>query len=802
MQKFGSSRFIFILFLSLFFTSAGLEGQGRWNSYYSFNTCFDVEETDRFVVGATPLGLIYFHKETASISVKNKVNGLSDTGISTIASFPEINALMVGYQNGNMDVVKGDRVTNLPDLKIENMTGSKQINHFSYHEGRVFCSTDFGILEIDVENNEIASTFIIGDDASSLKVYKTLVDGNFIYAATSAGILRADLEQGGLTFYENWKLFSNTTATFCDLEHFGDGIVAMQGEPGSICSLRLFRNEEVISRGDFTKFRNLSATDDELLVVTQKRIHWLDQDFNVTRETEDVDTGEEDLYQPAYRDALISSEGTFWLADGGGGLMYETSSEIFNRVLPAGPYSNTSYTTTQAGDDLWVIHGGFGNLYNNANIPAAVSVQKDGWWQYFNRNNTEKLKGSRDVINVDVNPLNKNQIFVSSWGNGVFEFRKNDDGDILLRNHFIEGNSRLQNVSGTPADRYTRIWGLTFDKDGNLFMSNSEVENSIVVYNTRDSIWHAYDYGGLSIEYNKIGEILIDNNGYKWLYVVRGGAKGIFVFDDRETIDDQRDDRYRGMKKTVDDKDERNAGQLKLWDENGEEITNVILSFAKDQNGYLWFGTDKGVVVQYNPSRIFEVAQPAFTRVKVSRGDGSGLADYLLEEEKVTCIAVDQANRKYFGTESAGVFLVSEDGTRTIEHFNVSNSPLPSNNIYDIHIDDKNGEVFFSTDKGLISYMGDAVEGESTFGFVYAYPNPVRPGYEGPITITGLVDRTNVKITDTAGNLVYETVSLGGNAIWNGQNLWGESVEPGIYVVFLSSPDGSKSAYTKIAIVK
>ncbi|MFW5754291.1 MAG: two-component regulator propeller domain-containing protein, partial [Marinilabiliaceae bacterium] len=797
MQNSRVSRFICLLLFSIFLFSAGLKGQGRWNSYYSYEACFDVEETDRFVVGATTLGLIYFHKETASISVKNKVNGLSDTGISAIASVPKKNILMVGYKNGNVDVIKGDQVTNIPDLKIENMTGSKQINHFLYDQGRVFCSTDFGIVEIDVENNEIASTFIIGDDARSLKVYKTLVDGDFIYAATSDGVLRADLEQGGLTFYENWDLFSHATGTYCDFERFGDGIVAMRGEPGSTCSLELFRDEEVIEGGDFKKFRNLSLSGDELLVVSQNQVQWLDHELLATRKIDDVDTGEEEPYRPGYRDALLSTDGTLWISDHSGGLMYEASSATFNRVLPAGPYSNTVYTTTKSGNDLWVIHGGFGSLYNNANIPIGVSVKKEGRWQYFHKDNTEELDGPRnvirDVINVDVNPLNKNQVFVASWGNGVFEFRKGEEGDISLRNHFIEENSGLQNVPGTPADRYTRIWGLTFDQDGNLFMSNSEVENSIVVYDTQDSIWHGYDYGGLAFDYNKIGEILIDNNGYKWLYLVHGAGKGIFVFDDRGTIEDQRDDRYRGMKKQADDQDARNAGQLKLWDENGEEITNVILSFAKDKYGYVWFGTDKGVVVQYNPSRVFDVARPAFTRVKVGREDGSGLADYLLEEEKVTCIAVDQANRKYFGTESAGVFLVSEDGTQTIEHFHMSNSPLPSNNIYDIHVDDESGEVFFSTDKGLIGYMGEAVEGASSFGLVYAYPNPVRPGYDGPITITGLVDRTNVKITDTAGNLVYETVSLGGNAIWNGKNLWGERVEPGIYIVFLSSPDGSRS---------
>jgi len=802
MQNIRSHIFFYLVAFFAFLTTVGLEGQDRWKSYYSYKKCFEIEETNRFVVGATPLGLIYFHKETASISVKNKVNGLSDTGISTITYLPAINSLMVGYQNGNLDLVRDDKVTNIPDLKIESMTGSKRINHILYHNERVFCSTDFGILEIDINKKEIASTFIIGDEASSLIVYKTIVDQGYLFAATSSGVYRADLDEGRLTFYEEWELYSDDSDTYCDIERFSNGIVAMRGEPGSTASLELYRNNEVLDGGTYKKFNKLRLLDNHLLVISRNRIHWMDPDLSVFRTIEEVDQGGEDLYLPNYRDAFKASDGTFWFSDYDNGLMYEASGHVFHRVLPHGPYSNTVYSTAYSGKELWFMHGGFGALYDNAHIPAAVSVSRDGWWQSFNRNNTDEFKGARDAINAAVNPNNKNQVFVASWGHGLFEFRENQNENIYLRNHFKEGNSALQNVPGTPADRVTRIWGLAFDEGGHLYMSNSEVESSIVVYDTVDSTWHAYDYGSLSFEYNKNAEILIDDYGYKWLYIVGGSSKGIFVFDDRGTLSNQSDDRYRGRKRPADDQDGRNAGQMKLWDENGEEITNNIYSFAKDKNGYIWIGTDKGVVVQYNPSRVFDVTRPSFTRVKVSRNDGSGLADYLLGEEKVSAVAVDQANRKYFGTENAGVFLVSEDGTKTINHFNANNSPLPSDNISNITINDESGEIFFTTDEGVISYMGDAVKGNETFDFVYAYPNPVRPGYEGPITITGLVDRTNVKITDTSGNLVYETISLGGNAVWNGENLWGEKVEPGVYVVFLSSPEGDQSAYTKIAIIR
>jgi ligand-binding sensor domain-containing protein len=332
-------------------------------------------------------------------------------------------------------------------------------------------------------------------------------------------------------------------------------------------------------------------------------------------------------------------------------------------------------------------------------------------------------------------------------------------------------------------------------------MNNSDVQRGIVVYDKKNNIWYHIDSGVLAQGYQKVGEILIDDQGYKWMPIV-SGEKGLFIFDDNGTISNPSDDRYRSRVPVEKNNDIKNAGALELWDENGEQLTEIIYCLAKDKNGYIWIGTDIGILVQYDPYNIFNIETPVFTRIKVPRNDGSGLADYLLENQEVTAIAVDNANRKYCGTGKSGIYLISEEGTKTVKHFTSANSPLPSDNIVSINIDENNGKVYIATDKGLISFQGDAVKGESTFSDVYVYPNPVRPGYEGNMTITGLIDQTNVKITDTAGNLVYETISLGGNALWNGKNLWGQKVKPGIYIVFLTSPNGSQSESTKIAIIR
>jgi hypothetical protein len=175
-----------------------------------------------------------------------------------------------------------------------------------------------------------------------------------------------------------------------------------------------------------------------------------------------------------------------------------------------------------------------------------------------------------------------------------------------------------------------------------------------------------------------------------------------------------------------------------------------------------------------------------------------GAFQYLLETEVVTAITVDGANRKWIGTENAGVFLFSADGQEQLLHFTAENSPLFSNNIYAITIDGKTGQVYIGTDKGLLSYQGDAVEGEEECSDVEVYPNPVSSGYAGPIAIKGVAANSTVKITDVSGNLVFETQALGGQAVWYGANLSGERVSTGVYLVFAMDQEGEETCTAKL----
>jgi hypothetical protein len=177
-----------------------------------------------------------------------------------------------------------------------------------------------------------------------------------------------------------------------------------------------------------------------------------------------------------------------------------------------------------------------------------------------------------------------------------------------------------------------------------------------------------------------------------------------------------------------------------------------------------------------------------------------GYVENLLENEIVNCITVDGANRKWIGTANSGVYLISSDGTRELMHFNTDNSPLLSNTIKSIAINGESGEVFFGTNRGIISYKNTATDPDSEFEEVIAYPNPVRSNYSGVIAIKGLVKNCDVRITDIAGNLIYATKSLGGQAIWDGNNFDGRKASTGVYLVYCSNPDGSQRFVTKILI--
>ena len=301
----------------------------------------------------------------------------------------------------------------------------------------------------------------------------------------------------------------------------------------------------------------------------------------------------------------------------------------------------------------------------------------------------------------------------------------------------------------------------------------------------KDGNWINLDYPDMQNKQYTEQIILCKHSSSKWVIVPK--TSFVFAFNTNNTLENMSDDQTRKFS-TFSDQD------------NKQIDGNDFICAAEDRNGQLWIGTNRGPIVLNNPDNFMQ-SDFRCTRIKIPRNDGTNAADLLLNDENIQYIAVDGANRKWIATQSSGVYLVSEDGLETIHHFNMDNSILPSNNVLSIAINKTTGEVFFGTERGLVSYRSDATEPKEDFSNVYAFPNPVRPDYTGVITITGLQERSLVKITDTTGNLIYQDYSEGGQMVWNGLNRNGDRVKTGVYLVFASSSNGKEGVVTKILIV-
>lgn len=770
-------------------------GANGWQDHFSYRQSFALAETPAAIYAATRLGLVVYNKADQALTTLNKINGLSDYGISSLAYSQEQNTLVIAYENGNIDLLTQEKIYNINDLKIKQLSGSKAINHILPEGTRAYLSTDFGILVVNLQRREIESTYYIGDQATDLKVNQMTADADYLYAATGQGIKRASKTASDLPIYSAWKTISPNTNNYSSIETSAGHVFASEGEKGASNILWWLNDTQNTNLGSLSAFSEWTKAGDSFLAVTGTALYYYNDQGQRTGQ---LGLPANHPLAPAFRSAYVDSKGNIWVADFNNGLLVYKD-EAWMQLLPDGPLSNKAHSLRFSGDKLWVVPGGLTSAWNNANTASSISVLMPDGWKTLHTQNSPLLQNSKDLLSITPHPQNPDQVYISSWGSGLFQVEA-DGSEAEVSRHFLTPENGLVNIFENNS-RYVRVATSAFDNKGMLWMTNSEVASSLVAYFPEEDRWQRYSYGALS-DNQGMAPMLATSNGDMWLSVYRGDAKGLFIWNDNGTPESQSDDYYRSAVPKSADSDRRNMGQILLWNDEGQELTNNILALEEDANGHIWLGTDLGVVVQYQPGSIFSQESPIFSRILIPRNDGSGTGDYLLDGQAVSSILTDPGNRKWLGTQGYGLYLVSANGMRQLAHFNTENSPLPSNYINDLSIDEASGELYIATGEGIVVYKGNATKAEASFDQLYAYPNPVRPGFTGNITIAGLMDKTTVKITDVSGKLVFETNSIGAQAFWDGRNLWGQQVKSGVYLIFVATEDGSQSAATKIAIVR
>lgn len=755
---------IFILKI-LSFSSLAQIGVGEWRDHLPFTFQKNIAQSSTKIFAATEYGILIYNKSTKSIEKLTKVNGLSDVGISSLSYSTENHILFIGYSNGNIDLLKDKEIINISDIKREPITGNKSVNNVLFINEFAVISCGFGIVILNLNKEEIKDTYYIGSFGQQININQLAFDGQYLYAATSQGIFKGDYLNLNLADYNNWILQSSipdATGVFNSIEIINGKIIVNYSSANSNDIAYILDNGIWnVFTNDFNEIRKIRYTNNKLLIVADKRLVVYDQNYVFV---DSIRTN--DYTSPNISDAMVDNSNTIWITDLGNGLIKHIGSN-FDFIFPNAPYSADVFSFDIKNKRVLVAGGGIGQTGNNVFTNGTVhSFQKQQWKTIINYN-------VADIVNVIIDPANTNHFYAGTWGYGLLEYRD----DELVQTYNTVNSSLQSMISG---ENYIRIGGMTFDENNNLWITNSGVSNVISVLKANGE-WKGYSYDDV-LSNERVSDIIVTQNNDKWVVLPTG--LGLFVFNENNTIDNFEDDNYK---------------RININDENGKLITNNVYAIAEDLKGVLWVGTDQGVVVYYIPENVFESENFYAQRIILTI---NGITQYLLKTETITTIAVDGANRKWIGTNSSGVYLVSEDGTEEINHFTEENSPLLSNRILDIGIDHESGEVYFATERGLISYRGTATMGSDEFKDVYVYPNPVREDYQGEITIRGLVSDVNVKITDISGNLVYETTAEGGQATWNGKNLSGRRVSTGVYLVFCTNDEGSKTYITKLLFIK
>ena len=750
-----------------------------WRIHFSAYEAIDVIKLNDNIVMAAQNGIINYNLTSKEINTITVTTGLTDKGISAIAG--KDNKLLIGYSNGNFDIIIDNEIINIPWLKRALISGSKSINNILVEGDDIaYLATGAGLLVFDLNKLEFKNTY---SPKLGTEVLDVAIFNDTFYLGTNEGLFYGDKNNQFLNNSENWNKKNNlpntiNTGKITELEVFNDQLfmildnIIFNGD-----SLFVLTKSNEISSFFSTPVTLKRLSADENFLTISRYANTMVYDKNLTQTTKNI--YDYSFGPPPKPNGAIYYNNEVWIADQNNGLVRAVDAFSNNRQVYANsPFLDGCFRLDIKKGKVAVAGGGLtANLKNVFALRGIYLFEDEAWKNINHRTNPVELNDSLnwDFIAVSINPTNSKEVAFASNSKGGLKII--NDGVFI--HQFDYQNSPIETQLNNSPNQI--ISDLQYDKEGNLWVVNSGID-PLKMFD-KDGKWHEFNLGN-NAQNRFHYRLLIDSKGYKWIAV---HDVGVVVYDDNGTYDDLSDDRY---------------ATITTSPGFGDLASNEVRSITEDIDGEVWIGTTDGIGVIYNVENVF--------------GDTYGDADVskivIFDDEKdeyvpifdkvtINAMVIDGGNRKWIGTNASGVFCMSPNGKEEIYHFDASNSPLISNTIVDIKIDYESGEIFFVTDEGLISYRGDVTAGDNNFSDVKVYPNPVRPEHVGVITIEGVGYESQVRITDISGNIVYETVSNGGTILWDGNRLNGDRVQTGVYLVWSALKEGKGKNVAKILIV-
>lgn len=747
---------------------------GEWRQHLPWQRGIYVTQNAEKVWFATDFAVVELDKTDRSTHYYTKVEGLSDVGIKLMRYNPATKNILIAYTNSNLDVLNPENgeVSNLPFIqKNTSLGGAKSLNSITFYGKDAFICASFGVVKLNLETLETDFTLFTGSlPVRGFEIY----DGHY-WMGTDEGVFYLPIDDENPADFGRWKSPGIAAGFPNDLK-----VTAMTVFDGHIWFGAFENLYRYATGGILTPTTSQPDREPRFLEGSgvDMIVGWRNNFGGAVQAVEkgtyfgfEVHWGCEGGL-PLY--AVEDGRFKYWMADQADFFRYyDYQTNTCERIAFNSPYEQVATEINIARGKVFVSTPGAQSNLSPRFAATGAYIYDEGEWTRFSQISNPEIKTGDcqfDMWRIAGHP-SQEKFYVGSFIGGLIE--ASDDLDSTRC--YTKNNSILKDA-GPAGTQRTAIGGMTFDEDENLWICNYSSVAPIAVLKS-DGVLKNFT----AAPANNLLQVAVDQNGYKWFVVGFNG--GVMVYDSGKDLDNPADDRYRLI----------NTGNSNL-------PTNTVNTIAVDLDGDVWVGTLQGVVTFECGSNVFD--SDCKGRRRIVSVDGFNA--YLLETEDVKTIAIDGANRKWFGTTN-GIFVQSADGLTQEARFTNTNSPLFDNIVTDIAINPKNGEVWIGTEKGLLSLRTDATSGgKVNTKTAYAYPNPVKPDYDGPIAIYGLARDANIKITDISGHLVYEGKALGGQAVWDGRDYLGHRAASGVYLVYATSQttfESPDAIITKVVIL-
>ena len=759
---------------------------GDWKLYLAYHKAVSSQPVGDEIYANFDGNLLVYHPEDNEVRQISKLNGLNGRNIIEMGYSESEKCLVLIYDDFQIDLLyPGDGgIVSLPQIKNAGIDDLK-FNHLYVRNEDAILAVSNGVIQINLKNQEITGYYKLNKDVKAAALFNGV-----LYAGTP-GLLLACSTEGNPLDNNEWKSIQNSA--FCRFTANGNhlyGVTNQNINNGLTTGLWIMGEDgKTFHRITDAVYPSLFSRNGKLLVMSPLQFMF----FN----DEQPETPEKIIKNNnAWFHLSYSSDGTIWASNGYSGLQpyvvdKDSVKEKGEAIGNYGPRRDLCYYMKYDGDQL-LIAGGRLDPYDRIHYPATLMRYENNKWEYFQEQfvSENPRVRYRDITSVVRDPKNPKHYFATSSSSGVYEY-----DDLKIIRHYSDHNSPLVSVLDSKYPdhvNYVRMDGLTYDEAGNLWMVNNSADTVLHAI-LPDGTWKGVYAKGIAFA-PTCEKTLIDQKGRLWVASRRSVSKpnhdaGLLCLDYNKTVSNEKDD-VSTYRSTFVNQDGRSY------------LLKGVYCMVEDKDGSIWVGTKAGLFVITHPED-WHKADFRVTQIKVPRNDGTNLADYLLSEIPISAIAIDGAGRKWIGTESNGLYMVSADGTKILNHFESSNTPLLSNYIYSIAPNLKTGEIMIGTDKGLCSYQSAATSSETSLNKnnIKVFPNPVRPEYNGTVKVTGLTENAEIKVVTTNGEVVGSGISTGGTFVWDVRGRDGARVAPGIYYFMISTADGNKGIAAKIAVI-